>query len=835
MSDNRSSPWLRRILIALGALLLVLVIAAGVLIATFDANRYKMLAVDWMRDSHQRTLVIAGPVELSVFPRLAVKVGNFSLSEANSAARFLAVTQAELSVSVLPLLRKQLVVDRISASGVEATYLRDAKGARNIDDLVANGDVPASAEPSASAATGSALAFDVSAVKLDDVRIRVRDETVALEGQFNLQSFTSGRLAPGRVTPITLKAALQLSRPQAAALQLDGSGNLSLDLRKSAISMGGLALAIDGDVGAIKGLAMTLEADGAWDGRAVQAGPLKLAVRTATLADTQLGSSTLDIERVLLSPETQRIELQTLKLALAGRQGPSPFALALEWPKLLIDGRQIGGSALSGRFEFSGENNLKAAFQSAAPSGHFDALKLPGLNLSVDAAQGERKVAGRLAGELQITTGGKAPAGAVFENLVLTASLADPGLAPLKLALKGRLHLDTAAGRDGGKPGKAAGWDLQGSLNDNRFESSGTAALSGTVPRVTATGRFDSLDLNTLTGPEKRAAAATVPPTAAAPAAAAAPAETAVDLAALKRIDGRLNLSAGALKFRQYQVADARLDAALDRGRLTVSTLTGRAWGGSLRASGSAEADSRHIAVDLTADEVDIAALLKNVADKDLLAGTGRVTADLRTGGNTVGALRSALAGTARLSVRDGAVKGFNLAQSLRQAKALLSGRQDTGARASASEKTDFSALDVSATLDGGVARSDDLELKSPFLRVGGDGQFDIGKGRIDYTARATVIGSARGQGGADLDALKGVTVPVLLTGPFDAIEWRILWSKVAAKAVEARIKETLNERLGELLGGQRGEAADSGASAPQSSKEQLKNQLRGALKGLFK
>ncbi|MDQ2779793.1 MAG: AsmA family protein [Pseudomonadota bacterium] len=822
---TRSNPWLRRTLFAVGGLFLLLVIAAGVLIATFDANRYKVLAVDWMRDTHQRTLVIAGPVELKVFPRLAVKVSKVSLSEVNSADRFLSVDQAELSVSMLPLLRKQLVIDQVSASGVEAAYLRDAKGVRNIDDLVATEDVPPSAESSASSATGSALAFDVSAVQLDNVRVRVRDEMAPLQGQLELQSFTSGRLAPGRVTPITVKASLQLSRPQVAALKIDGSGQLSVDLRKNGVSMSGLALAINGDAGAVKGLAMTLAGDLAWDGRALQAGPLKLALQAATLGDTHLAASTIDLEQVLLSPAAQRVELQNLKAALAGQQGASPFTLALAWSKLMVDGQQIAGGALSGSFELSGLNTVKASFQSAAPSGQFDAIKLPGVKLDIDATQGLRKLVGRLSGDLQVSTGSKAPAGAVFDNLMLAATLNDPGLAPLKVALKGRLHIDTGPAE---KPAASAGWDLQGTLNANRFESNGSAVLSGTVPRIAATGRFDSLDLNSLMGPEKPATTT-----------AAAPAETPVDLSGLKSVDGQFMFSAGVLKFRQYRVDDARVEAALDNGKLTVPSLTGRAWGGSLSASGKAEAGSNRIAVDLKADGVDVAALLKNVADKDLLSGTGQVTADLRTGGSTLGALRSALSGTARLNVRDGAVKGFNLAQALRNAKAIFGGKPDAEARANASEKTDFSALNVSATIDRGVARSDDLELKSPFLRIGGDGLFDIGKSRIDYTARATVIGSAKGQGGADLDMLKGVTVPVRLTGPFDAIEWKILWSQVAAKAVENQLKEKLNDKLGELLGGGRGESSDAAASSPQSPKRQLEDQLRdqlkGGLKGLFK
>ena len=128
-----SSPWIRRIAIGFGALVLLLVIGAAVLIATFDANRFKGLAIDYMKNERQRTLVIDGPIELSVFPRLAVKVSKVRLSEHRRADEFLSIDEAALAVQTMPLLRRQLVVDRVSARGVRATYLRDASGKSNID------------------------------------------------------------------------------------------------------------------------------------------------------------------------------------------------------------------------------------------------------------------------------------------------------------------------------------------------------------------------------------------------------------------------------------------------------------------------------------------------------------------------------------------------------------------------------------------------------------------------------------------------------------------------------------------------------------------------------
>ena len=113
-----------------------------------------------------------GPIELSLFPRLAIEVSKVRLSEHGRADEFLAIDEAALAVAVLPLLRKQVVVDRISARGVRAVYTRDAKGVRNIDDLVgaAGTAAPAADAECASAGGQQRRAPRRSAVKVDGRR-----------------------------------------------------------------------------------------------------------------------------------------------------------------------------------------------------------------------------------------------------------------------------------------------------------------------------------------------------------------------------------------------------------------------------------------------------------------------------------------------------------------------------------------------------------------------------------------------------------------------------------------------------------------------------------------
>jgi AsmA protein len=152
--------------------------------------------------------------------------------------------------------------------------------------------------------------------------------------------------------------------------------------------------------------------------------------------------------------------------------------------------------------------------------------------------------------------------------------------------------------------------------------------------------------------------------------------------------------------------------------------------------------------------------------------------------------MKKALHGSASLSLRDGAIKGINLAQSLRDLKAKFSSRQDAVQQAKAADKTDFAELTASFRIASGVAHNEDLAAKSPFLRLAGAGDIDIGNNAMNYLAKASIVASAGGQGGKDLDYLKGITIPVRASGPFDDLSYRIEFGGLAGEAVKAKVAE---------------------------------------------
>lgn len=817
--------WLRRSLITVAVLAALLLAVLAWLVASFDANRYKSLLVDWMRDTHQRTLAIDGPIDLGVFPRLELTLRDVKLSEHRRADEFVSLQEATLAVQVLPLLRQQLAIDRVAARGVRVVYTRNAKGERNIDDLLK--PAPAATAPAESQASGAAstLRFDVSGIDLQDLQATVTDVPLGVDGRFVVERLTTGRLADGAESPLSFSAQAVLTKPALDA-RVELTGRMTLQLPAGApasVAFDDLKLALRGAGFQVRELDARLAGRLAYDGAS---GALQADALTLQLSGERLGVSLKDsriaLDTLRFDPAKRALQLAKLDVQLAGRSAGQTIAAALNWPQLDVSGDTLKGSALKGsatlKGEAAGATSLQLQFASQAPSGSFERIRVPGLKVAVDGGGAGRTVRGELGSDLTLAP---TPLNAALDALTLKLAFTDPALPPLNLNLAGQAQAGA----------KDARWSFDGALNEQKFNTSGRAELDRQPLRVEAQARFAALDLTRFVKPGGAKAATP---------AAATGGDTPVDLAGLKALDGSFMLRAGSLVYPPYRVADAALDAQLAGGVLRVSQLNGRAWGGSFKAQASADASKQTVGVKLDASDVDIAALLADVAQFKKIEGRGRVTADVTTRGASVNQFKQALSGQAAFVLRDGAVRGINLAKTLRQWRSAITLNKDAVQASSAEEKTDFSEISASFDIAGGVARSKDLSAKSPFLRVGGEGLVDIGKGRVDYLARATVTGTSKGQDGADLDALKGVTVPVQLVGPFAAVDYKVQWSAVAAdlvgKRVEDAAKKAVQDKLGGALGGLLGSKAPAGsASAPAGAASKPKDQLKEGLKGLFR
>ena len=196
--------------------------------------------------------------------------------------------------------------------------------------------------------------------------------------------------------------------------------------------------------------------------------------------------------------------------------------------------------------------------------------------------------------------------------------------------------------------------------------------------------------------------------------------------------------------------------------------------------------------------------LLQDYLGKDHVSGVATLVMDLNSAGHTVGDLRKGLNGTLSLNLADGAVKGYNLAHSLRKARAAYKGET---LESDAPQQTDFANIAMSANIVNGVLKTDDISAKNPLLRLTGSGQVDLFAETLDLVAKPVVVETSKGQGGADLAELEGIPIPLRISGALSDPKIKLdlegaLKAQLKAKAKEELKKEEdkLKDKLGDFL-----------------------------------
>ena len=370
-----------------------------------------------------------------------------------------------------------------------------------------------------------------------------------------------------------------------------------------------------------------------------------------------------------------------------------------------------------------------------------------------------------------------------------------------KLALNGRYAL---------KPESVA-LDFTGKLDESTIK--GKAAMArAKVAAYEFDLNIDKLNLDRyLTSSEKKQEKKDEP---AKPAPKDKEADAPVDLSGLKGLNAKGRVEIGALQIQGLKLAAVKTEIRAADGRAEVGPHSANLYEGSLSGNLMLDGNANRVAVKETLSNIAVGPLLRDFAQQDKLEGKGNVTLDVNAAGKSVNAIKSALAGTAKVNLKDGAVKGVDIGAIITKARSALGSQQAQAA--DGKERTDFSELNATFAIKNGVAHNDDLDVKAPLFRVSGAGDIDVAKSTINYVVKAAVVATTKGQGGKERDDLAGLTVPVKLSGPLDAMKYEVDYravagdlakSKVGGQAKEAieknrgKIEDTVRDRLKGLLG----------------------------------
>ncbi|MDP3857976.1 MAG: AsmA family protein, partial [Stagnimonas sp.] len=452
----------------------------------------------------------------------------------------------------------------------------------------------------------------------------------------------------------------------------------------------------------------------------------------------------------------------------------------------------LGGSALPGGKAQSLKLQAGASADLAADSARLSALKLEFAGLKLSANQ---LLVDKLLGEQPELSGDLALAAFSPRSLLDVLGIAVPVTADPKV-----LATASFSGQLSATPKSLALSGLTLKLDDTSLR--GDFALRDLASRQLAFNlKGDSLDADRYLPPKAKPATgeAAKPAT---PADKAKLNATELPVQALDQLNADGTLELAKLKVQGVTLSDVRLRLASPGGGLKRQQLSAGLYGGraDIALDVSNPASKPGYALKTKLAGINAGPLLKDFLGKDYVSGKGSVDLDLHSGGRTVGELRKALNGDVAFNFVDGAVKGFNLGKIIRDGQNLLAvGKGGVAAAASSSEPqaTDFAELRGAGKFVNGVLKSDQLSAKNPLIRLEGAGEIDLVGETINYLAKPTLVGTAKGQGGKEMTDLAGVVIPIRLSGnlyqPKVAIDWQTALSQKAT--------EQLRGKLGAALG----------------------------------
>lgn len=219
-----------------GGLISLLLLALVVIALTFNPNDYKQKIIDLVKQKKERTLKIEGDIHLAFWPKIGADLGGVSISEHKNSAEFASVGSVKVSLALLPLLKKELVVDKVYIDAAKANIIKYKDGTTNFDDLMSKDDEPS-----------NEIKFDIDGVSVKNSALNYHDEAAHTQyhiAQFNLQS---GHIALAKPFDLTTDFMVTSTQPKVSA-NAKIKGNFLADPKSKHFVAKGLSAAIKGDL-----------------------------------------------------------------------------------------------------------------------------------------------------------------------------------------------------------------------------------------------------------------------------------------------------------------------------------------------------------------------------------------------------------------------------------------------------------------------------------------------------------------------------------------------------------------------------------------------------------
>jgi len=749
-----------KILAGFIGIVIVLIVAAVIIVPlVIDPNDYRDEIVAEVKRATGRDLQINGDIKPSVFPWLGLELGELKLSNAKGFddASFASIQQAAVRVKLVPLFSEQVEVDAIVLDGLELNLARAKDGHTNWDDLVSAGEKHTYSHQTKS-----------------DRRAARKDAATSSKGAMPLAG-----LAIGGITVSNANVSWRDdSRGQQISIQ-------QLNLKVGAI---------------MPGQAVDLDLDFIVDNRAPA---VKATVQLSGSPLLSTAMDQLDISKLMLNVDAKGELLNGKPVKLKLETG---VALDILKDQLKLNALQldVNGLALNGDLAI---NNLKSE---PAFGGE---LKLADLNLREWLVRHELPLpetadATTLTRVAMALTVNGTPEkldvkklALILDDSNLTGDLKINNLAAAMPAVNFDLNVDAI--------------DLDRYLPPSTGKSA--SAVKGDAPAAPTKKTTQPKPVQTTSSAPATSAQTKPKQTAPSAKAATQPEPELLPVKLLRQLDVNGIFHVGRLTVKKMLAEDVELKVKAKDGQLKVGQQVKSFYQGNLQGEVNIDVRGKDPLLQISENLLDVQAepLLQDLTNDGRLRGTGRFNANLKTRGNTDSAFRRNLNGDLGFRFEKGALKGIDLAQTIRETWAKIKGKPVPPA--DEKPETDFSELGGTAKITNGILDNQDLLAKSPLLRVDGKGKANLVDEQLDYRLATTIVASLEGQGSKDMEDLVGVPVPVKISGPFAKPKVRADMEELAKRLFKGKVEEKVEKKIEEKL------------------KDKLPDELKDKLKGLFR
>ncbi|EMG37732.1 putative protein involved in outer membrane biogenesis [Desulfocurvibacter africanus PCS] len=241
-------------LIIFGVLVALVIVAALVLPMIVDPNQYKGRIAQEIQKATGREFVIAGDIDLSVFPWLGVEIGRMHMANAEGFGDepMIAVENAEVRVKLLPLLSRELIVDTVVIQDPVIRLAKNEQGRTNWQDILDHmerqaAEKPAEPEQPKEPGASPLQKVELAGLEIENGLLVWSDMQAKASYEIRELNVDVGELSmEAQPFPVSVDCAFVASQPQASGnLELNSVITLMLDQKTARAERTNLKLNID--------------------------------------------------------------------------------------------------------------------------------------------------------------------------------------------------------------------------------------------------------------------------------------------------------------------------------------------------------------------------------------------------------------------------------------------------------------------------------------------------------------------------------------------------------------------------------------------------------------